>query len=366
MSNAARGILMLLLLAPAHLPAAQSEWKNVARVVAVGDVHGDYNGFVQVLRSAGVIDQKDHWAGGKTHLVQTGDVPDRGPDTRKVMDLLMQLEKEADKAGGHVHALIGNHEAMNVYGDLRYTTPAEFAAFADNDSERVRAGFWKREMKQNPHPALDAQRKWEEAHPLGWFEQRIAFSSEGKYGKWIRSHNAVVKINDTIYLHGGISPRYASMTVKQINEAVVAELNDLPAMKQDGAVMGTDSPLWYRGIALEDGPAIAAHLDRVFAANGVKRIVISHTVTPGAIVERFGGKVIMIDTGMTAVYGGHRACLLLEDDKVYAVHRGEKLDLPTGGAEYIAYLKKALALEPPGSALPKYIAETEAALAAPK
>jgi hypothetical protein len=333
-------------------------------VVAVGDVHGDYNAFVTVLRSAGVIDEKDHWAAGKTHLVQTGDVPDRGPDTRKAMDLLMQLEKEADKAGGHVHALIGNHEAMNLSGDLRYTTPAEFAAFANSDSERMRAGFWKREMKNNPHPDLDAQRKWEEAHPLGWFEQRIAFSSQGKYGQWIRSHNAVVKINDTIYLHGGISPRYVSMPLKQINESVAAELSDVGTMKQEGPVMATDGPLWYRGLALENGPAMAAHVDQVLAAYDIKRIVISHTVTAGAIVQRFAGKVVMIDVGMTAVYGGHRACLVLEGDKIYAIHRGEKLELPSGGAEYVAYLKTAVTLEPPGSPLAKFAADTEAALAA--
>ena len=41
---------------------------------------------------------------------------DRGPDSRKVMDLLMRLEGEASKTGGRVHVLIGNHEAMNVYG----------------------------------------------------------------------------------------------------------------------------------------------------------------------------------------------------------------------------------------------------------
>src|SRR6516162_4462647 len=95
-------VLTLLLLAPAR-SAGQFEWKNVPRVVAVGDVHADYAAFVAVLRSAGLIDQRDHWIGGKSHLVQTGDVPDRGPDTRKAMDLLMALEKEAAKAGGHVH-----------------------------------------------------------------------------------------------------------------------------------------------------------------------------------------------------------------------------------------------------------------------
>jgi Calcineurin-like phosphoesterase len=366
MSHIACCILMLLLLAAERLPAAQTEWKNVERVVAVGDIHGDFAGLVEVLRSAGVIDQNNHWIAGKTHLVQTGDVPDRGADTRKAMDLLMDLEKEAAKAGGYVHALIGNHEAMNLYGDLRYTTPGEFAAFATNDSERVRAGFWKQEAKKSPRPNFDDQRKWEAEHPLGWFEQRIAYSSKGVYGKWIRSHNAVIKINDTIYMHGGISPRYVSEPLEWINEMVAAELNDLTSIKKDGPVMGTDSPLWYRGLSQDDGPEIAAHVDKVLAAYGIKRIVVSHTVMPGAIIPRFGGKVIVIDVGITAVYGGHRACLLLEDGVPYAIHRGVKLDLPSGGAEYVSYLKKALALEPPGSPLAKFTADAEVKLAAAK
>ena len=82
------------------------------RIVAVGDVHGGYEEFTAVLRMAGVIDAANRWTGGKTHLVQTGDIPDRGPDSRKAFDLLMTLEREAKKAGGQVHALIGNHEAM--------------------------------------------------------------------------------------------------------------------------------------------------------------------------------------------------------------------------------------------------------------
>jgi hypothetical protein len=355
---------MLLLLAPARLAAEQSEWKNVERVVAVGDVHGDYAGFTEVLRSAGLIDQKDHWIGGKAHLVQTGDVPDRGPDTRRVMDLLIELEKESAKAGGHVHALIGNHDAMALYGDLRYTTPAEFAAFATPDSERVRAGFLKQESKKSPRPNFDEIKKWEAEHPLGWFEQRAAFGPQGTYGKWIRSHNAIVKINDTIYLHGGISPQYVSMPIKQINEAILAELNDFSTMKPTGPVMGTDSPLWYRGLSQDSGPEIAAHVDKVLAAYGIKRIVVSHTVTPGAIMPRFDGKVVMIDTGMTAMYGGHRACLVLEGGTPYAIHRGQKLSLPSGGPELVDYLKKALTLEPPGSALAKAVAQAEAAIAA--
>src|SRR3981081_2430132 len=136
-------------------------WTGVERIVAVGDVHGDYDQLVAVLRSAGIIDEQGNWNGGKTHLVQNGDVLDRGPDSRKAMDLLMRLEKQASEAGGYVHALIGNHEAMNVYGDLRYTSPGEFAAFRDESSEKVREAAFQKE-----HPA--DREAWEKQHPLGY------------------------------------------------------------------------------------------------------------------------------------------------------------------------------------------------------
>ena len=96
-------------------------------LVAIGDVHGDF----------------DHWTGGKTTLVQTGDLLDRGPKPREVMDLMMALEKEAGQAGGRVVSLLGNHEMMNIMGDLRYVTPVNFASFADGNSENRQKSAYK-------------------------------------------------------------------------------------------------------------------------------------------------------------------------------------------------------------------------------
>ncbi|HLE69128.1 MAG TPA: metallophosphoesterase, partial [Vicinamibacteria bacterium] len=98
--------------------AGQWEWIGVARIVAIGDVHGAFDNMVAVLKNAGILDEKLKWKGGKAHLVQNGDVVDRGPHSRKAMDLLMELEEQAEKAGGRVHVLIGNHEAMNLVGIL--------------------------------------------------------------------------------------------------------------------------------------------------------------------------------------------------------------------------------------------------------
>ena len=83
----------------------------------------------------GVIDADFNWSGGKTHLVSLGDLLDRGPESRKVVELLMKLDGQAEKAGGAVHLALGNHEVMVMTGDLRYVSAAEFAAFAGDETQ---------------------------------------------------------------------------------------------------------------------------------------------------------------------------------------------------------------------------------------
>jgi Calcineurin-like phosphoesterase len=368
--------LPLLLLQALFLQAAQDVWKGVERVVAVGDVHGDYEQFVALLRSANLIDPQGKWSGGKTHLVQTGDVLDRGPDSRKVMDLLIKLEKQAGSAGGHVHALIGNHEAMNIYGDLRYVPPGEYAAFRDANSEKVREALYlqhRDQLENSPPPAGvptfdDAYRKkWESEHPLGYAEHRREFSPAGKYGKWIRSHNTVIKIDDTLFLHGGIAPKYAALSIREINETVRDELEHFIKL-QGGMVTDGEGPLWYRGLAQQDEQTLEPHLRMVLDNFKVERIVIGHTPTEGAVTPRFGGKVLLIDIGLSRVYDSklRSACLLIENGKPYALHRGKRLELPSDSrSDLLRYLKQAAALDPPPSSLGSRISDLEAQPVAP-
>lgn len=316
--------LLLLTVPPSIGTAGEDIWTGIERVVAVGDVHGDYDQFVTVLRSAELIDADGNWVGGKAHLVQTGDIVDRGAGSRKAMDLLMRLEEEAAKAGGAVHALIGNHEAMNLYGDLRYVFPEEFAAYRDADSEKARDELYKEEQKLFPD-----RKRWDANHPLGFAEHRRAFGPEGKYGKWIRGHNAVVRIDGTLFLHGGISPKLVDWSVRQINERVRAELQDF-AKLEDGIVQNENGPLWYRGLAQGNEKALEDHLRKLLFNFKVDRIAIGHTFTKGAITPRFDGKVLMIDIGLSRFFDekGRMACLVIEKGKPYALHRGKKLDLP--------------------------------------
>lgn len=363
-----------LLLLPGTAEAGQSVWTAVERTAAVGDVHGDFEQFVAVLRSADLIDEKIEWSGGKTHLVQLGDIPDRGPDTRKVMDLMMRLQEQARAAGGEVHALIGNHDAMSVYGDLRYITPAEFAAFRNENSESVRSYFYQEHLKEiaadpkrkEDPPPDDAYRKaWEKEHPLGYFEHRFNFGPNGPYGKWIRQHNAVIRINETLFSHAGISPKYADMDLDTINNRIREELQD-PGKLQGGITLDTEGPLWYRGWARESGEALAAQLEEVLTRHGAKRMVLGHTPTEGAIMPRFSGRILLADVGLAQAYGSRLACLVIEKGKAYAIHRGTKLAIPSEeGIPLLRYLKTAAALDPPPSPLLPEISRIEETLSAP-
>jgi len=362
-------VALLAMAAMGAVPRAHGEeaWDGVARVLAVGDVHGDYDRFLAVLRAGGVVDERGRWTGGRTHLVQTGDRLDRGPDSRKVMDLLVRLEKEARKAGGMVHPLTGNHEAMNMLGDLRYVIPEEFAAFRTPDSARLRDALWERVRSQTaltgPAPGEEERRRFEADHPLGWVEHRQAFAPDGKYGSWIRRQNAVIRIGDTLFLHGGLSPKYAFFSLRDLDERVRRELEEAnPAT----ALVSSDpeGPLWFRGLARED-PALLSHLEAVLKKHGARRMVIGHTPTAGLVLPLYGGRVVMIDVGLSRAYGGPPAGLLLEDGRAFAVHRGRRIPLPEGeGEALVRYVRAVIALESDPGPLRELLGRLEGALTA--
>ena len=340
-----RVLAALLLLACIGLPAAQAP----SRIVVVGDVHGDLAALVDILVDAGVIDNRRNWKGGTAILVQTGDVPDRGPHSRKVMDLLIDLEKQARKAGGRVHALLGNHEVMNMLGDLRYVTPEEYASYRSFDSEKLRENvfFANGDPARREDPVYRSA--WMADKPLGWVELIQAFSKQGKYGRWLRQHDTVVKIGTTLFLHGGISPKYATLQADEINARIKTALaSDTPSAET--LLTDEDGPLWYRGLALGPEADLGAHVDALLAFHGVSRIVIGHTVAPGVVLPRFGGKVILNDVGLSAVYGGPRSSLEIKGDVVSVRHRGTLLPVPTT-PDLSKYLQAARALEPAGSTL---------------
>lgn len=312
----------------------QDVWTNVDRVIAVGDVHGDYEQFVKVLQSAGLINGNGDWIGGKTHLVQTGDVVDRGPDSRAVMDLLMKLQKQAEAAGGGVHCLIGNHEAMDVYGDLRYVSPGEYSAFRTVGSDAARAEnymAYHQEMTAAAKPVMN-RADWEKEHPPGFAEHRAAFGPEGKYGKWIRSHNTIIKIDRTLFVHAGLGATYEDWSLDQINDEVRKELDDFNAL-HGGVATDEQGPLWDRELAKGDEAKLEPLVNALLKHFDVDRIVVGHTYAKGAVTQRFGGKVLLIDVGISRVYDnvGKVGCLEIKGGRAMAIYANGAETSPVAG-----------------------------------
>ena len=244
-------VLASVLVTTALMCGADPRWSVAAaavddpsRVVAVGDVHGDADGFVRILRRAGLIDNQDRWIGERATLVQTGDVMDSGANVRDVMDLLMALEEQAQGVGGRVVSLLGNHEVMNLLGELRDVNPQVYEAFAGEQSERRREVTYEASVAlAGSQPAavtalssvyqFPPRDAWMERHPPGFLEYLDALSPEGRYGRWLREKEVVVQLADTIFMHAGIDPDHPAATLDEVNEQARKELRDFDRYRRE-------------------------------------------------------------------------------------------------------------------------------------
>ena len=372
------------------LMAFPSAGPTPSRVVAIGDVHGAFDEFTAILRNVSLIDAGRNWTGGAATLVQTGDVVDRGAKVRECLDLLMSLQRQAPRDGGAVIALLGNHEVMNLIGDLRYVTPEIFREFATPDSERRRGDAWKeylaflRSHAGHGHEIVppadgEAPKPWMDEHPPGFFEHRDAFGPQGGYGKWIRSNPALADVAGGLFVHGGVNPGLAFKDLRELDARVAADIAGFDAAwkalidarviwrymtfaeavrfaseefawrQTEGPVgvfearpsvllllgykswltLSADSPLWYRGLATEPESKLEASLTAMLQKLKVNYIVSGHSVVASKVVTaRFDSRVFLIDTGMLGeVYAGRGSALEIQDGR-FVAHRVDAMPQP--------------------------------------
>ena len=348
-----KSVLILSLLAVflfAYLYAAsiQCEWTKIEKIVAVGDVHGDYKSFVKILKGTGLIDKNGHWTGGKTHLVQIGDVMDKGDNAKGILDLMMRLEKEAEKAGGKVHMLLGNHEELNIIGyafdNPGYVTLKQFKSFLSDKYIRIQEKKFRKKMRNNHPREADSDssidnnldKYWEDFHKEVVRQdehsarRQYAKSFNTIYGRWLIKKNAVIKINDTIFVHGGISSKFSTWKLKDTNNRLRLELRDLRwaaitsgkaniAERDREIVYETEGPLWFRSLAQYRGKDFETVVDTILLNLKAQHMVIAHT--PQIIkkdMKRFGGKIWIIDTAISEVFrpgGGFLSALIIKNGK---------------------------------------------------
>jgi hypothetical protein len=366
--------------------ASTADPRAERRVVAVGDIHGDYDNLVSILGAAGLVDSRARWSGGRATLVITGDFFDRGPDVRRVIDLLMRLEREASRRRGRVVVLLGNHEAINLAYDLPFVSAETLAAFADRRSEGRREAAWREYVTIHERLAERygegtlktlTESEWMKAHPPGYLEYQEAISARGKYGQWLRSKSAIAKIGDTVFVHGGLTPEAAESGIDLLNSRIRAEIEGvdrvrrylvgerliLPFFSQkevhdvvdeeaklldvasddlrrvvtaykaiyQWTLYDTFGPLWFRGYGEWSDEEGEEKIEAVLQHLGASRIVVGHTQPPDPshILPRFGGRVFLIDTGMLRGYmeNGRPSALEIRGSEVTAIYENGRIPL---------------------------------------
>lgn len=273
-------------------------------MVAIGDLHGDVDATRAALRTAGAIDAQDHWSGGSLVVVQTGDQLDRGDQERAILELLERLAEEARRAGGALYALNGNHEVMNAQGDFRYVTPGGYHDFEGSDPSA---------MARLASAGIPTQARGRVA----------AFMPGGRWARVLASHNTVMVVGDTAFVHGGLLAEHADFGLDAINNAVRAfflgERETLPPVLE-----GEQSPLWLRTYALRDDAESCALLGRALERASVRRLVVGHTVQQRGINSACEGRVWRIDVGLARYYNGPVEVLELTPNAEPRVLRGTR------------------------------------------
>lgn len=363
-------------------------WENIERVVAIGDVHGQWEALRGNLVGSDIIDADGRWIAGKTHLIITGDFLDRGADERRIMDLLMQLQKQARSAGGRTHVLLGNHEVMNLVGDWRYVSAAGYEAFANmepgQDRRLARRAYAERLERQKKTLAVD-ERSFDAAFPDGFFGRKRAFARNGHYGKWLLKLPSVIIVNDVLYVHGGLTPELATLGVEVLNNKVREQLLDIidaakdltdykyfdPAMSFperreialamtlqkdefpkgakavpaaerymqyfEESLFSAEGPFWFRGYCLDDEWLLHRAMSDVLERFKIRAMVVGHTPTDhGEISTRLDGRLIRIDVGMAYGSPARNIVWVEERPRVHAVGRQDlsdpQIDPPYGEA----------------------------------
>lgn len=250
-----------------------STFNEIRKIAAFSDIHGQYDLLVRLLVNNKIIDKDLNWIFGEGHLVIVGDIFDRGDKVNEILWLVYDLEVQAKGKGGRVHYLLGNHEYMVLYNDLRYI----------HDKYHTSSNL------------LDEK-----------YDQ--LYGNNTILGRWIRSKSTIVKINDIIFTHAGISDNlitYESFNIENINNKMrqsIPGLKKIRKLRKTGTknkfyeiYFGENSLIWYRGYFDEKlkEPDILKILELVDA----NHIVVGHTSNE-RVIQLYNNKVIGIDSGL--------------------------------------------------------------------
>ena len=302
------------------------EYNNVKKIVAIGDLHADILQLITILLHSKIIKKKvknkcissnDYdiknwkWIGGKTYLVQLGDIFDgggRGNDgifqdnEVEIYKFLVNLKKLAKKKGGNVILIMGNHEIMNFKGNYNYVqknTSEKCLTFNNNTFD----------YKLDKSKSCIGDRNKLFAIPNGPLSKSMS--------KYMRG---IVRINKNIFCHGGISLDISKkFDINKINKILYAYLTG--SIDYDSnlfqTVYGSNGIIWFREFSKSDDNCGA--LKQTLKNLKSKRMIVGHTPQKNGITnycKKYNESIWAIDVGLSRAFNTKQFCqyLVIEND----------------------------------------------------
>jgi len=295
-----------------HFYENHSEYQTKSKIIALSDIEGNFNAFASFLIANKVIDKNFDWIFEDGHLVLVGDFMDRGLNVTQCLWLIYKLEHEAELQNGKVHFVVGNHEAMNLQGNLKYV--------ADKYKGLIQ------EFTNNKN------------YTKGYKDM---YNKQFVLGKWLKSKNVILKVNNTLFVHGGISPEIidTKLDVEEINNIARANLSKNLYGQTDGdqkanLIMGRIGPMWYRGMVMDYKDYYkkmnSNQFNEILKFFEVEQIVIGHTVVEDIQLD-YNKNLINIDVKHgKEKHSGKTKGILIDGDYVYKIDdQGLKEELKT-------------------------------------
>ena len=298
------------------LPAAE-------KVVAIGDIHGDIEKAKKAFRLANLVDDTGTWIGGTAVAVQVGDILDRGDNEVQIFYWFDNIRRQAARAGGALHVLLGNHETMNVAAQFRYATPggvddfrrwawAHAAGYAMRSMCDTKACSDASAKSAKMHLAAsrmrDARARYEGLKPGGDFSR-----------KFLADKPVVLVLGSTVFVHGGLLPHHAAYGIERINKETQdwvggsrGGIQDKPAF-----LSGREAVVWARDYSHENEEYCdcAALRETLWKIPGAKRMVVGHTIQQRGINSVCDDMVFRVDVGLSKGCGdGAPEILIIHQD----------------------------------------------------
>ncbi|MCK5324979.1 MAG: metallophosphoesterase [Woeseiaceae bacterium] len=292
---------LLLGCSPGNFEDSKHSHNSAQRVVVIGDIHADIGAAREAFRIAGGTDENSNWIGGDLIIVQLGDFIGRSYEDREVIEFILAVRKGAETAGGKVHVLIGNHEVFGARSELRWVPDSAYAAF-------------------DGIPGLDLDNPLIAHLPVSRRARSAALMPGGLFARQLAEFPAVLRLGDTIFVHGGVTPHWAAYGIARINEEVsqwFAGESDQP-LSARGMDPGhfDDSVMMSRHFSEDVDEDDCAMLEESLRILGAKRMIVGHSVQK-SITARCDEKVWAVDVGMSRYYGGNLQVLdIIDDEKI--------------------------------------------------